>query len=350
MNKSIFWDSYLSSHHTDNKILGARLFLCEKAFADHKDNISKMITALRPNTIAILGAGYLNDIPLDDLIEMNRKVYLVDWIDNVTRTGISKAIIRKDGGYHSCLLCRKGTGKEYCKNFTGEFRAEYVCTGFCPTEEPFLACNSYEPAPETGIIKADITGGVSHSFAVKIEKSIGYCKTAKEAFLRAISIVGEFKYQPIPIDDNSIELVTSSMVLSQFDVEPYTYFSILLEEHFGREYLRKHEEKLTPLMENLRTKLFTLQVESHVKEMHRIVKKDKKSRVYVSAELFRSYLDENQFFLVQDMPKALEIIGKYFLYEFGDLLEGRVIRKSALGEGTSINQSYILVPKSETRQ
>jgi hypothetical protein len=47
------------------------------------------------------------------------------------------------------------------------------------------------------------------------------------------------------------------------------------------------------------------------------------------------------------MPKALEALGKYFFFEFGELLEGKVLRKSEIGEGVSINQYYMLIPKTE---
>jgi hypothetical protein len=34
-------------------------------------------------------------------------------------------------------------------------------------------------------------------------------------------------------------LVTSTMVVSQFDHEPYTYFPRVLEAHFGRDKISK---------------------------------------------------------------------------------------------------------------
>lgn len=347
MNSSTFWNSYLKNCNTD-KTLQEGFFLCEQAFSDHKEIISRLVNTLSPNTIAILGSGYLNDIPLGDLVENNRKLYLVDWIDNISKVGVSKSIVCKDEiDGHNCLFCVKNTAKQYCNNFTGEFLEKSVCTGFEPVDEPFITCKNYEPASEPSFIKADITGGISRDFASKIRSNITSCKTPKNAFLKALSLSDKLKHEPMPVEDNSIELVTSSMVLSQFDVEPYGYFSTLLEKQYGCDEIAKQESKLMPLMERLRTKLFILQVESHIKEMYRIVKKDKKSRIYVSAELFRSYPDVDQFFVVQDMPKAMEIMDKYFFYEFGDLLEGKVLRKAQLGNGVSITQSFVLAPKPE---
>lgn len=347
MSKSVFWDAYLSTSK-DIRLPKAKFRLYEKAFSDHKANISNMINLLSPGSVAVLGSGHLYDIPLNDLVENGRKIYLVDWIENVSKAGVSRMILQKDKcDRYNCLFCKKGTGHEYCLNFTGEFIENGVCTGFEPVEEPYITCKNYEPAVEPSFIKADITGGAARSFAGKIEKHITSCKTAKAAFLKAIALTENYNYTPIPLENDSVELVTSSMVLSQFDFEPYTYFSTLLQKQFGREELEKHESKLLPLMEKLRTRLFVLQVESHVQEMYRIVKKDNKARVYVSAELFRSYPDSEMFFLVQDMPKALELIGKYFFFYFGDLLDGKVLRKTETGDGVSINQSYVLIPKSE---
>jgi hypothetical protein len=347
MNKSAFWDSYLSID-SDKEIGMEAWCLCEAAFASHKENISKLIKSLNPSSIAVLGSGYLNDIPLYDLIEENRKVYLVDWIDNISKVGVSKNIIcRPDDNRIECLLCSESTGKRYCKNYTGEVLRDRVCTGYESVKEPFDTCKNYDPATDPYFIKADITGGVARSFSEKIEEMIGTCNTVKQAFIKAGAIAERLKYRSMEMESDSIELVTSSMILSQFDVEPYTFFASLLENKFGRAEILKHESKLLPLMEKLRTRLFISQVESHIKEMYRILIKDGRSRAYLSAELFRSFSDGKRFFLVQDMSKALEIIGKYFFYEFDDDVGISTLKKSKLGDGISVNQSYVLTPKYE---
>lgn len=345
MGKTTFWESYLTPNN-DDPHLKEKISRCEYAFSDHKDNISKMLCSLQPKTVVILGSGYLNDIPLWDLVEKNRTVYLVDWIAGVSEAGMSKSIVcRDENSTNRCLFCIKGTGNQYCQNFTGTFLEAGVCSGFEAVQETFFTCKNYAPAAEPRFMQSDITAGVAHSFAVKMEKKIQFCKTAKEAFVKAIATSEQFNDTLIPVEDDTIELVTSSMVLSQFDVEPYQYFSKLLEKKFGRENILKYESILTPLMEKLRTKLFILQVESHIKEMYRMIKKDQLPRVYLSAELFRSDSNRDQFFVVKDMPKALEIIGKYFYYAFGPSLEGKTLRRVDIGGGVSINQSYMLIPK-----
>ncbi|HEY5603547.1 MAG TPA: hypothetical protein VIM41_10585 [Gammaproteobacteria bacterium] len=345
MEKSYFWNSYISAIGK-TAIAGENFCRCEQAFAEHKQNIARLIHTLAPDSVAILGAGYLNDIPLAELLEDGRTVYLVDWLEQAPKVGVSRLLLRKDHqNNYNCLFCKMSAGAEYCKNFTGEFAGEGVCTAFEAVAQPFVTCKHYEPAVEPRFIKADITGGVARSFTAKIEKQMKSCKTAKDAFIKAIACTEHYHYSPIPVEDDSMELVTSSMVLSQFDFEPYTYFSTLLEQQFTREELLKHAAKLTPLMEKLRTRLFTLQVETHVREMHRIVKKDGKARIYLSAELFRSHPSNDNFFLVQDMPIALDTLAKYFLFKFDACLGEKVLSKSELGQGVSINQCYCLVPK-----
>jgi hypothetical protein len=61
----------------------------------------------------------------------------------------------------------------------------------------------------------------------------------REAFLIAINECArtELIYGEIPT--GSLDLVTSTMVVSQFDHEPYTYFPRVLEAHFGRDKISK---------------------------------------------------------------------------------------------------------------
>jgi len=174
-----------------------------------------------------------------------------------------------------------------------------------------------------------------------------FCSSPHGAFLRAVNCVDQYQYRALPIENDSMELVTSSMVLSQFDFEPYTYFARLMEDQFGHQALQQQEQQLRPLMEELRSRLFARQVEAHVKEIHRIVKKDNRPRVYLSTELFRSYPDSDHYFVVQDMSMALDIIGKYFLFSFSEHSDGKILSRSELGDGSSINQCYRLVARTD---
>lgn len=345
MPNSTFWNSYLSPG-LDGSSVQDKFNTYNEGFSQHRETITCMINMLQPSSVAILGSGFLNDIPVSDLVQQNRDIYFVDWIDDISQLGMSRSIIHKedDGGY-SCLFCSHCTGPEYCRNFTDVVEGENVCSEFEAEEHSHDACKKYQPTEQPKFIKADITAGVGRSFSEKIEKRLNNCKTVKDAILKASAIIDNFEYRPIPVATDSIELATSSMVLSQFDFEPYSYFTNLLIDRFGKEEIVRHEAKLTPLLETLRDKLFLAQVESHIKEMYRIIKKDLKPRIYLSAELFHSQPGTNQYFLVHQMPMALELIGKYFYFDFDQPFPDDALIKSQVGEAWSVTQCYLLTPK-----
>lgn len=345
MSKSTFWDSYLSPG-LDNSIVQDKFTPYKQGFSHHRETIARMVEMLEPRSVVVLGSGFLNDVPVTDIVENSLDIYFVDWIEDISQLGMSRSIIQKDdGGSYSCLFCCNCTGSEFCSNFAGVIEGKNVCSEFRPVEESFNACENYHPASQPKFIKADITAGVGRSFSTKIEKRLDNCKTVKEAILKASAFTDNFDYQPIPVETNSVELATSSMVLSQFDFEPYSYFTNLLVNRFGIEEIKRHEAKLTPLLETLRDKLFIAQVEAHIKEMYRIIKKDLKPRIYLSAELFHSFPGTDQYFLVNHMPKALDIIGKYFFFDFNQPFPDEALIKSKVGEGWSVTQCYLLTPK-----
>lgn len=345
MPNSTFWDSYLSPG-LDESSVQDKFCPYKQGFSHHREAIAHLIELLAPDSVAILGSGFLNDVPVSDIVRESRDIYFVDWIENISQLGMSRSIIQKDdGGSCNCLFCCNCAGTEFCGSFSGVIEGKNVCSEFQAADESFPACKNYQPASQPNFIKADITAGVGRSFSEKIEKRLNNCKTVKEAILKASAITDNFDYQAIPIETDSIELATSSMVLSQFDFEPYSYFTNLLINRFGSEEIKRHESKLTLLLETLRDKLFIAQVESHVKEMYRIIKKDLKPRIYLSAELFHSYPGTDRYFLVHHMPKALEIISKYFYFDFNQPFPEDALVKSQVGEGWSVTQCYLLTPK-----
>lgn len=345
MPNSTFWNSYLSPGIDDSTVQD-EFNSYKQGFSHHRETIAQMIDMLAPDRIVILGSGFLNDVPVSDIVPKSRDVYFVDWIENISQLGMSRSIIhRDDEGHFNCLFCSNCTGSEYCSNFSGVIAGKNVCSEFQAAEESFAICKNYQPANQPKFIKADITAGVGRSFSEKIEKRLNKCKTVKEAILKASAITDNFDYQAIPVETDSVELATSSMVLSQFDFEPYSYFTNLLTNCFGLEEIKRHESKLAPLLETLRDKLFITQVESHIKEMYRIIKKDLKPRIYLSAELFHSHPSIDQYFLVHHMPKALEIISKYFYFDFNQPFPDNALIKSPVGEAWSVTQCYLLTPR-----
>jgi hypothetical protein len=348
MNHSNFWNAYLRETAAGAGFESG-LDHCRAALAHQRETLARLVHALHPDSVAVLGAGYLNDIPLADLVDGQTKLFLVDWKEDAPRVGMARSILRAENGQHHCLFCKTRAGQSYCGNFSDAPGDAGVCRAFRLESAPAVACAEYVPAEEPVFVRADVTGGVASRFAAAAEKIVAACHSPKEAFLKAIKIAHSAKPGALPLADRSIELVTSSMVLSQFDVEPYNYFARQLEERFGRDEILKHADKLVPLMEQLRTHLFLAQVAAHVNEMWRIVKRTASARVFLSTELFRCHPPGGAdcFFLVRDMARALETIGAHFHFEFAGRFDDTVIRKSTIGDGVSVIHSYILVPRLE---
>jgi hypothetical protein len=348
MKKTRLWTQYLDAN-VNSQACNTSRQQCQSAMARQRELIARIAEQRRPETIACLGSGYLNDIPIQKLFEPGKDVALVDWIDGVSREGVAGSIIStKDGSYH-CLFCDKCIGSLYCSNFTEELIGEGVCSAFIPVEGETVTCGNYEPGLQPNFVAGDVTAGYSSNFAEAVEHKISKCKSPKEAFIKAIKTCDQIavKRQHIPLQEDSIEFLTSSMVVSQFDVEPYNFFSVLLERTYGREKIQSLEKTLMPLMEKLRTKLFVDQVKQHVAEMFRLVKKDGTGRIYFSVELFRLNPDGKFYFLVQDMHEVLDIIGRYFWFDFDMLAESDVLHRSQMGDGISVVQNYILAPRGD---
>jgi len=346
MQTPLSWTSYL-----DAKVNELTMYIsqqqCYRASEQQRENLSDLIHQLRPESVACLGSGYLNDFPIDVLFTPQRQVTLVDWIKDISLHGLAGKIISQGENEYSCLFCNNCIGSLYCKNFTNEFLNSGVCTAFEPVENMGITCKNYQPCVQPHFVTGDITAGYSSYFAQSMEKRIHHCKSPKEAFIKAIKLCDQCgnHYLPLPLEDDSIELLTSSLVVSQFDMEPYGYFSVLLEQCFGRDRLMSLEPILVPFMEQLRTRLFVNQMRQHMQELYRLVKKDGKGRVYFSVELFRRDTQSQDYFLVQDMPKALGMVGEYFLFDFEMLPESKVLHRSDIDDGISIIQNYVLIPK-----
>lgn len=345
MPGSYFWDSYLI-HTASAAQTELRLVADRNKFHQQRAFIDSIARARHPESVAILGAGYLSDIPLGTLIRESRKLYLLDWVSEPVKIGLSRSIIARTNNNYTCLMCRKKSDGEYCKNFTGKVVNEGVCTGFEVTEKPHLSCRNYLAGEEPTIIRADLSNGFARGFAEKIERNIGSFKTPKDAFVKALQVADSITPNNIPVAEGTIDLVTSSMLISQFEFEPYGYFSSLLEERFGRKEILRHEERLIPFMERLRSKLFIMQTNAHLKEMSRIAKKDGHARLYLCAELFHSDRDMVRHVLVQDMSRVFELVGNYFDFCFEHGAEKSVLSESRVSEGRVFNLNLLLIPKA----
>jgi hypothetical protein len=347
------WEHYLDAvRSAPDEVVSSCRCACGAAFAKDRENLSALYQALKPKEIACLGSGCLNDIPIGDFLRGGSRVWLIDRIPGVSERGMACDLVRREQGTHACLVCELRDGAQFCKNFKTPSRADsMVCDNFCLLEGFPPRCTKYAPGTEPHILTADATLGRAACFATRAEELVAKARGPVQCFELALEECRRCCSETsrrLPVPSGSLDLVTSVMVMSQFEYEPYNFFSKLLARRFGEARLAEHKERLTPLMEELRSSLFRMQVEGHVQEMHRLVEKQR-GRVYFSVELFEKHPERGDFFLVQGAPLMLEALGEYFFFDLELTGLDRALRSVEVGEGRSVIQTYVLAPVRNRR-
>lgn len=340
------WSDYLRAPLTPEQFFRSR-GTYQRPMRYHRDLMERLARQYHPARIACLGAGFLNDLPIEAFIQEAETLYLVDWIPGISREGFAGSIIDSKDDNLRCLLCdERNPPRSYCEAFRPPLRfPDRVCASFEPVSGMEHLCGHYAPGGQPKFLETDITLGRASGFASRSETLVARGKTLRQVFQRALAEgkrCARIK-EEMEIPADSIDLVTASMVVSQFDHEPYGFFARLLAEKFGQEKVLQNEEQLRPMVEQLRSLLFRIQVEGLVREMYRIVNKTQ-GRVFFSVEFFRSLNGEDRYFLVHEIPRAMETIAEYFQFEFQSIPAEETVTTFSQNEGTSIVQSFVLRP------
>jgi hypothetical protein len=337
------WDGYL----TPLGEFGSCRSNCLESFFPQREKIRNLFKTLSPQNVLCMGAGYLNDIPIEEFLKAGSSIYLVDWAKNISREAYCKDIIAGDKGDYNCYLSQVEKPLRYCRNFSAPklFKSKNVCDRFKASVDTPSQCANFECGSEPFFLEEDATQGKASEFARRISEIVSATKSPKAVYKNALKEVHRLKKhsQALTVEDRSIDLVTSSMVVSQFEFEPYGFMTQVMMQKFGKEPLVEMEIFLRPHMEKLRDELFLLLVEGHFQEMHRILKE--KGRVYFSLESFHRNKNFGRWFPVRNFSATIEIMEKYFWFDF-DTLPGSFIpdRVGIMGD-ESIVQTYILEPK-----
>jgi SAM-dependent methyltransferase len=348
------WDDYLKPPNispAEHKAISAA------AFDAQKENIGKLCRTLHPRSVLCLGAGYLNDIPIETLIAENTDIYLVEWIDGITEKSFRHDLMKQVEQRFICLICQCFRDpKKYCQNHRAEisrpslfsrvpkqadncdnFVRAYVGTG--------ALCSNYSPAEFPRFLHADVTRGAAENFARQVDVILRKAKRPQHAFREAIHVSTHPRADTLlPLADHSMDFITSSMLASQFDFEPYTYFIRNLYLHFGRDSVEQNIDAINALAATLRNNLFLTQVDAHCQEISRLLKPD--GRIYFSIEALHREEPSEHWFYAEIFSKAMEIVARHFLFDLETLPELIVpIRTEMVRGGASIVHSYLLLPK-----
>lgn len=343
----VTWDEYLKvSNACDAFHECCRR--CRPALEQHRRNIQYAVEVTRPKTVACLGAGALNDIPYELMVQSGASIHLVDWVPGSIDAGIDLSIIQTgDDGKPRCIYCNPAIdcAQTYCRHYEQPSTStSTVCRNFVPTPGPPLRCAAFEKGDQPSVHYEDVTAGYATEFGREILAELHHVRSWKQAFARALALanrIGRHRTRTT-IADSSVQLVTSSMVVSQFDHEPYEYFAQRAADMLGPPTAAE-ERQLLPAMEALHEVLLRRQVEQHCDEIRRILEPG--GYCYMSFEMFHVVPAAAQWFLVEGMPRALEIVGRHFLFNFDIIPQHQPMTRFQTGDTPSLVFSFMLTDR-----
>ncbi|MBI5427212.1 MAG: hypothetical protein HZA02_02910 [Nitrospinae bacterium] len=340
------WDNYLNP----NQEFQRRREACGNSFKGQRERIRDLARALSPKTVVCMGAGHLNDIPIGDLIAGGSSVFLADWMHGVQQEAFLREVVQNVDGRFKCAICKNPENpREYCPNFSPpddmQTRQEDHCGNFLQSEGFRPLCANFQWGLFPRFLECDVTQGRAGHFAQRVAKTITNAKTPKEVFKKACRETRDCGRARdfLPVADHDVDPIASSMIVSQFDHEPYRYLSLLLAEKFGEEAVMEKAPVLTPLMQKPRDDLFETQAEGHCREMARLLKPG--GRIYFSAETFHKSGKSGTWFPITLARQALAIIETHFDYDFDALPADKLKEKIKILDGESMVECYVLAPK-----
>ena len=129
------------------------------------------------------------------------------------------------------------------------------------------------------------------------------------------------------------------MLLSQFEHEPYDYFSRQVAARLGPPSARE-ENRLHQTLEKLKNDLLLNQIAAHCEEVARILAPD--GRFFVAFELFHYDPARDAWFMVPEMHAALGRLAHHFNFDFAALPPADSIVTFKLGEASSVVQNFLM--------
>ncbi len=342
------WEEYVIHPQAEDAYRACRT-LCREDYSGLRQVISRLATDLRPRSVACLGAGVLNDIPYRELVASGAAIHLVDWLPGIVDVGIAQSIIAASTPENpSCAYCALAVddAQAFCQGYHASSNgAGGVCDGFAPTTENDAGCAAFQRGSRPMVHYRDATGGYASSFARQVPDSLADAGTWKQAMGCAGKAARRARRQTTPLDipDGSIDLITSSMLISQFDKEPYTYFSRQAASRLGKPTDRD-ERQLQSTTEALRFELFTAQAERHCDEIKRIMAPG--GRCLFAFEMFQRDAADDGWFLVRECHAALEIMESRFAFDFDALSPRDMITRVEVGAEPSLVQVFLVRHKS----
>ncbi len=218
-----------------------------------------------------------------------------------------------------------------------------VCDRFELSQCEPPTCVAFVKGESPSVLYEDVTGGYASEFGRRLLRELRDARTWERVFSKATKLAGRIKPTGrLSIDDASVDLVTSSMLVSQFAHEPYNFFASQTAERLGPP-TPKQQTNLLPAMEKLRSALFTHQVQRHLDEIRRILSPG--GMCYLSFEVFSTVPQSHQWFMVEGVPKVMEAAGNRFHFNFDMIPENKSIAQFPTHDGCSLTLCVVMESK-----
>lgn len=345
------WQEYLQGA-SNPQTYGRCIREARPGFAALRDLIARLVERLEPSEIVCLGAGALNDIPFRRLVRRGCGLHLVDWLPDIIEAGVQGSSMSENAaGQSNCVFCELGEdkAKEFCAAFNRRQKNQPgVCENFQKTEDDYLACENYQKGTLPAVYQEDVTGGFASAFAEKIDREIEQSSSWRSALKKAMRIArnpaSAMPPKPLSVKRATADLVISSMVLSQFEFEPYQYFASRAAAAHGRP-TESATKNLDKGMNRLRDTLLAGSVEQHCREIKRILKPE--GRCFMAFEMHHRKDEAGNWFLVQQMHDAVLVLDKHFYFDFKRLQAPDHVVELADGNSRSLVYCYLLRPRAE---
>jgi hypothetical protein len=191
---------------------------------------------------------------------------------------------------------------------------------FVPDPNQPDLCLAFRKGSLPHIHQQDVTGGYANAFGTGLAEALDGVTSWRQAIKRANTLAHRVAgiRQELEIPDHSVDLVVSSMVISQFEHEPYKYFLRQVAALIGLPSERE-EQRVGPATQALRATLLTNQVRGHAAEIDRILAPD--GRCFVAFELFHRSAERAHWHMVHDGHAAMRILADKFAFDFDDELD-----------------------------
>ena len=341
------WEDYLSPRGRSDAYRACHR-RCRAAFDHQRDCIQQIFDARRPKVVACLGAGVLNDIPYRRFVEAGATIHLVDWLPDATDFGIAQSIV-SDGpeGAHQCVYCRLADGdpRDYCCAYrqTGP-SCSGLCDAFEASADQPASCQAFRRGHLPHVHRQDVTGGYASAFGMGLAAELRGVGSWRQALRRATALAHRIKNRrsKLHIPDGSVDLVVSSMVISQFEHEPYEYFSRQAAAVLGPPTLQS-ERRLRRSADQLRAILVHNQVEQHCQEIERILAPG--GRCFVAFEMFHRADGDAVWYLVDGMHRALDALAQRFHFDIDGCPGPLADAGFKTNGGRSVVYHLLLAPK-----